>query len=115
MDQLICASLSHTHYWYEVGMLKVPATIYSSLVINRGQLMYTSSTVVISVMVVITCITLGIATAVVVTPARGQLNPFEPDNSLSRNRFGRPVLRQPTFTTPRLNLVGPRLNDRATL
>ena len=22
MDQLICASLSHTHYWYEVGMLK---------------------------------------------------------------------------------------------
>ena len=27
MDQLICASLSHTHYWYEVGMLKVPAYI----------------------------------------------------------------------------------------
>ena len=25
MDQLISASLSHTHYWYEVGMLKVPA------------------------------------------------------------------------------------------
>ena len=24
MDQLICASLSHNHYWYEVGMLKVP-------------------------------------------------------------------------------------------
>ena len=24
MDQLIYASLSHTHYWYEVGMLKVP-------------------------------------------------------------------------------------------
>ena len=23
MDQLICASLSHTHYWYEVGVLKV--------------------------------------------------------------------------------------------
>ena len=22
MDQLICASLSHTHCWYEVGMLK---------------------------------------------------------------------------------------------
>ena len=30
MDQLIFASLSRTHYWYEVGMLKVPAvdTIY---------------------------------------------------------------------------------------
>ena len=25
MDQLICASLSRTHYCYEVGMLKVPA------------------------------------------------------------------------------------------
>ena len=24
MDQLIFASLSHTHYWYEVGILKVP-------------------------------------------------------------------------------------------
>ena len=29
MDQLICASPSHTHYWYEVGMLKVPASIIS--------------------------------------------------------------------------------------
>ena len=27
MDQLIFASLSHTHYWYEVGMLKVPYCI----------------------------------------------------------------------------------------
>ena len=25
VDQLIFASLSHTDYWYEVGMLKVPA------------------------------------------------------------------------------------------
>ena len=24
MDQLICASLSHSHYWYEVGISKVP-------------------------------------------------------------------------------------------
>ena len=33
MDQLIFASLSHTHYWYEVGMLKVPGVtyMYSSL------------------------------------------------------------------------------------
>ena len=29
MDQLIFASLSHTHYWYEVGMLKVPAVQYN--------------------------------------------------------------------------------------
>ena len=27
MDQLIFASLSYTHYWYEVGMLKVPADL----------------------------------------------------------------------------------------
>ena len=40
MDQLIFASLSHTHYWYEVGMLKVPkkkktfgARRYSSIVV----------------------------------------------------------------------------------
>ena len=25
MDHLIFASISHTHYWYELGMLKVPA------------------------------------------------------------------------------------------
>ena len=24
MDQIVFASLSHTHYWYEVGMLEVP-------------------------------------------------------------------------------------------
>ena len=30
MDQLICASLSHTHFWYEVGMLKVPYVPYES-------------------------------------------------------------------------------------
>ena len=29
MEQLICASLSHTHYWYEVGMLKVQQGIHS--------------------------------------------------------------------------------------
>ena len=29
MDQLICASFSHTHYWYEVGILQVLA-IYTS-------------------------------------------------------------------------------------
>ena len=34
MDQLICVSLSHTHYyWYEVGMLKVPA-IYTKYLYN---------------------------------------------------------------------------------
>ena len=27
MDQLVFASLSHNHYWYEVGVLKVPAVI----------------------------------------------------------------------------------------
>ena len=38
MDQLIFASLSHTHYWYEVSMLKVPAVIGTELrdPINSG-------------------------------------------------------------------------------
>ena len=38
MDQLIFASLSHTHYWYEVGMLKVPAVHIASVWINRIRL-----------------------------------------------------------------------------
>ena len=33
MDQLICASLSHTPYWYEVGMSKVPRCMTVGLVI----------------------------------------------------------------------------------
>ena len=32
MDQFICASLSHTHHWYEVGMLKVPACRWPYLI-----------------------------------------------------------------------------------
>ena len=36
MDQLILASLSHTHYWYEVGMLKVPAVLYRDMHIIQG-------------------------------------------------------------------------------
>ena len=36
MDQVICASLSHTHYWYEVGMLKVPAK-YTTLINALGE------------------------------------------------------------------------------
>ena len=27
IDQLICASLSHTHYWYEGSMLEVPEVV----------------------------------------------------------------------------------------
>ena len=36
MDQLICASLPHTHYRYEVGMLKVPADSYDVWLIWLG-------------------------------------------------------------------------------
>ena len=35
MDQLICASLSHTRYWYEVGMLKVPACSHDIFLSGR--------------------------------------------------------------------------------
>ena len=34
MDQLIFASLSRTHYWYEVGMLKLPAVDTKYQVVN---------------------------------------------------------------------------------
>ena len=36
MDQLIFASLSHTHYWYEVGMLKVPAAVVPVISVFNG-------------------------------------------------------------------------------
>ena len=63
MDQLIFASLSHTHYWYEVGMLKVQAC---NSMEQPGK---------------------------VTNPARGQLNrkmffslsPFAPENLVSRD------------------------------
>ena len=32
MDQLLYASFFHTHYWHEVGMLKVPANVYYTVV-----------------------------------------------------------------------------------
>ena len=34
MDQLICACLSHTHYWYEVGVLKEPAATVLLLLLH---------------------------------------------------------------------------------
>ena len=36
MDQVICACLSHTHYWYEVSMLKLPAK-YITLINALGE------------------------------------------------------------------------------
>ena len=35
MDQYICSSLSHTHCWYEVGMLKVAVIQYCTFDINH--------------------------------------------------------------------------------
>ena len=34
MEQLMCASLSHTHYWYEVDMLKIPATVVIPFILD---------------------------------------------------------------------------------
>ena len=44
MDQLIFASLSHAHYWYEVGMLKVPAvcSINSCYIVELSSLLIIS-------------------------------------------------------------------------
>ena len=41
MGQLICLSLSRTHYWYEVGMLKVPA--YYRYMIEKRPVVATSN------------------------------------------------------------------------
>ena len=45
MDQLIFASLSHTHYWYEVGMLKVPAVRIREFDSRQDGLFYSGSSV----------------------------------------------------------------------
>ena len=42
MDQLVCASLSQTHYGYEMGMLKVPAVVPWG--IKRAQYFLTNCT-----------------------------------------------------------------------
>ena len=47
MDQSIGASLSHTHYWYEVGMLKVPVVCTLTLIESTMQGQQTKSTRVI--------------------------------------------------------------------
>ena len=44
MDQLIFASLSDTHYWYGVGMLRVPAVGRRMYCIERIQLMNIANT-----------------------------------------------------------------------
>ena len=41
MDRSICASLSHTHYWYEVGMLKVPVCLTPILGVSSYRLVTT--------------------------------------------------------------------------
>ena len=44
MDQLIFASFSHTHYWYEVGMLKVPAWFTAEAFYHRYDVHDSSAT-----------------------------------------------------------------------
>ena len=40
MDQLIRASLFHTHYWHEVGMFNVPAYHNSLAIVNSSIIVY---------------------------------------------------------------------------
>ena len=44
LDQIICAFLSHIHYWYEVGMSKVPVS-YCRLPIQHTPTLFTPSMV----------------------------------------------------------------------
>ena len=76
MDQLIFASLSHTHYWYEMGMLKVPAVW-----INR-----------------VSCPSCSFVVSIYNSTGKMNisLSPFAPENLVSRDGFGSsPVTRQP--------------------
>ena len=73
MDQLVCASLSHTHYWYEVGMLKVPA-VYN-IPIGYGCQSYSWSAEQENINI--------------------SLSPFAPENLVSRDGFGSFLPRQP--------------------
>ena len=40
MDQLLFASLSNIHCWYEVGMLKVPATLVCTAKVQASLLVF---------------------------------------------------------------------------
>ena len=42
MDQIVLASLSHTHYRYEVGMLKVPVSIDMIVSRDRASMAFTA-------------------------------------------------------------------------
>ena len=52
MDQLISACLSHTHYWYEVGMLKVSFYLLRSSVLYSTVLCFTMINNLLSILCV---------------------------------------------------------------
>ena len=81
MDQLICASFSHAHCWYEVGMLKYVCKViaYNRVWINRVKL---------PILLVIS----GTGKMIFF------LSPFAPDILVPRDGFGRPVPRQPAHS-----------------
>ena len=89
MDQLIFASLSHTHCWYEVGMLKVPAVCMYVCMLYSQHLQQSMD-----------------QPGKVNNPTHGFswtgkiiffLSPFAPPETLvSRDRFGHPVPRLPS-------------------
>ena len=104
MGQLICASLSHVHYWYEVGMLKVLAVCVcvcghhvqrsgyqpdTCVVANPARMVRTFSRLWINLV--------WLLNLLVVKMNRESffLYRFAPENSISREGFGCPVLRQP--------------------
>ena len=73
MDQLIFASLSHTHYWYEVGILKVPA-VYMHIPVMCDYISMLCVCTMYVCMVIITHIArVRINPGKVANPARGQL------------------------------------------
>ena len=91
MDQLIFASLSHTHYWYEVGMLKVPTCImyvcmYVCMAIIRSRVWINRVRLLIPLVVSRT------------EKMNISLSPFAPENLVSQGGCGRRVARQPAHS-----------------
>ena len=101
MGQLICASLSHTHCWYKVCILKVP---YNGILVKRTPkncyLDRQPSTTATS----------HVAEGSTHMPGRRK-SPFAPDNLVWRDIFGCLVPRQASARTWAFSLLPPVFRD----
>ena len=89
MDQLMCASLSHTHSWYEVGIM-LYVCIYTCIILCMA---ITCSRVRINRVRLTILLVVSWTRKMTIT-----LSPVAPDNLVSRDEFSRPVPGQPAHS-----------------